>query len=180
MNPLDLTGMAQRLDPTEQLRPPSAKRAYPWDEWTDGATWEILSGVDFTGKAEAFRNRLYDVAKRRGMRATAHAFRVPVSVGHAQLSAAFDAGKIGVDEHERLVDHLAAGGRVHAHRGGQPILDPARVDVAVIEGYSAVEEDRPEGVEGLRFRFVADDVPASDGAEHRDASPALAASPPGW
>ena len=38
--------MATRLDtfPGDDARPP---RRYPWNEWTDGSTWQIRRGEDY-------------------------------------------------------------------------------------------------------------------------------------
>jgi hypothetical protein len=46
--------MAQRLDQT----PPWVHR-YPWDEWTDGSTWQIRRGEDYDVATENMRVNLH-------------------------------------------------------------------------------------------------------------------------
>ena len=62
------TPMAQRL--SQDLPTPPSQMKHPWDEWTDGGTWRLVRGQDFTAQITSFRNRCYGVAKERGMRVT--------------------------------------------------------------------------------------------------------------
>jgi hypothetical protein len=45
------------------------KFTYPWDEWSDGRTWQITRGEDFEVSAMAMRAQITGAATRRGMRA---------------------------------------------------------------------------------------------------------------
>lgn len=45
------------------------KRAYPWDEWTDGSIWKVTQQEDFPHTtAKSFQVRLYGIARMRHMR----------------------------------------------------------------------------------------------------------------
>lgn len=50
------------------LRP---RRRYPWDEWADGRARRIRRGEDFDTSAASMRVRLYQEARRRGLKVTA-------------------------------------------------------------------------------------------------------------
>ena len=41
---------------------------YPWQDWTDGQTWEVAKGADFECTLNSFRNGLYSIAKNLGMK----------------------------------------------------------------------------------------------------------------
>lgn len=62
--------MAERA--LETLPIPQPRRTYPWDEWMDGSTWNLVQGEDFGASVVSFRNRCYTKAKEVGMRATVH------------------------------------------------------------------------------------------------------------
>lgn len=47
------------------------KEGYPWDEWTDGQSRELVFGEDFHVNPYTFRNYVYDVARRKGMKVKA-------------------------------------------------------------------------------------------------------------
>jgi hypothetical protein len=53
-----ILAMGRRLDafPGE---PSGAPRRYPWDEWTDGSTWEIRRGEDYDVATENMRVNLH-------------------------------------------------------------------------------------------------------------------------
>lgn len=42
-------------------------RIHPWDEWTDGETWQAIRGQDYN-LARSFQTILYREAKDRGMK----------------------------------------------------------------------------------------------------------------
>jgi hypothetical protein len=52
--------MARRLNafPASERRP-GAERRYPWDEWSDGAVWEIRRGADYDIKTENMRTNVH-------------------------------------------------------------------------------------------------------------------------
>jgi hypothetical protein len=41
--------------------------SYPWDEWTNGHTWEIVHGTDFTCDVASMRSLLYGRARKANM-----------------------------------------------------------------------------------------------------------------
>jgi hypothetical protein len=52
--------MAERLEDVER---PRRRRFYPWEEWTDGATWSARQGVDFTCSPMNFQVALHQRAR---------------------------------------------------------------------------------------------------------------------
>jgi hypothetical protein len=54
--------MARQLDTFPSL--PS--RQYPWEEWLDGAVWELTRGEDFSAKPATVISNARGQAKRRG------------------------------------------------------------------------------------------------------------------
>ncbi|SCF06433.1 hypothetical protein [Micromonospora mirobrigensis] len=55
--------MARKVQP-ETL---AVRGAYPWKEWTDGETWQLERGKDYTITDEAMRAQAYSYACRNGM-----------------------------------------------------------------------------------------------------------------
>ena len=51
--------MAQRLDTFPGASGPRGNRKYPWREWTDGSTWQILRGEDYDVATENMRVNLH-------------------------------------------------------------------------------------------------------------------------
>lgn len=51
--------MAQRLDTFPGASGPRGNRKYPWREWTDGSTWQILRGEDYAVATENMRVNLH-------------------------------------------------------------------------------------------------------------------------
>jgi hypothetical protein len=51
--------MARRLDAFPVGDQPRGQRKYPWDEWTDGSTWEIRRGEDYDVATENMRVNLH-------------------------------------------------------------------------------------------------------------------------
>lgn len=50
---------------------PGTRRAaprYDWTKWTNGSTWRLVRGDDFDIEVDEFRNRLYGVTARRGLK----------------------------------------------------------------------------------------------------------------
>lgn len=39
---------------------------YPWDEWLDGQTWELIPDVDFDCSPENMRAQVHVTSKKRG------------------------------------------------------------------------------------------------------------------
>jgi hypothetical protein len=68
-----MLAMGRRLDtfPGEQSRAP---RRYPWDEWTDGSTWEIRRGEDYDVVSENMRVNLHMKADSLGCKVRTHKF----------------------------------------------------------------------------------------------------------
>lgn len=54
----------------ERIHDPPEPKGYPWDEWTDGATWLVKQGVDYHCQSATFQSYLYRVAARRKMQVT--------------------------------------------------------------------------------------------------------------
>jgi hypothetical protein len=50
--------------------PPTGGQKYPWDEWADGAWWEVKRGEDFDTKPSSFRSILGNRAAHTGQRVT--------------------------------------------------------------------------------------------------------------
>lgn len=46
------------------------QQRYPWDQWLDGATWEIQQGEDFNVEMESMRVQIHNAARTHGFRAT--------------------------------------------------------------------------------------------------------------
>jgi hypothetical protein len=44
--------MARKLDHYDWSQ--EGKKKYPWDQWCDGDTWEVVQGVDFHTEAGQF------------------------------------------------------------------------------------------------------------------------------
>ncbi len=57
--------MAQRLRTDLEQR-----ISYPWDDWTDGDSWQARAGIDFGATPANFRNHIYTKASDLGMKAT--------------------------------------------------------------------------------------------------------------
>jgi hypothetical protein len=55
--------MAQRVD---QFPDQPSKSIYPWDDWLDGAVWELEAGTDFRGTSSTFRSVAIVQARKRG------------------------------------------------------------------------------------------------------------------
>lgn len=53
------------------------KAIYPWDDWTNGQTWEAFQGEDFVCDAGQFRTNLYDRARRHGMKVVTSVVKAP-------------------------------------------------------------------------------------------------------
>jgi hypothetical protein len=51
--------MARRLETFPGDNGPRGNRRYPWREWTDGSTWEILRGEDYDVATENMRVNLH-------------------------------------------------------------------------------------------------------------------------
>jgi hypothetical protein len=47
------------------------KGIYPWDQWTDGQTWQCVEGVDFHIAPKMFASGLRVAAVRLGLQVTA-------------------------------------------------------------------------------------------------------------
>ena len=52
--------MARRLE----TFPTPAARRYPWDEWLDGAVWELERGLDYTSKTSTLIANARNQAKK--------------------------------------------------------------------------------------------------------------------
>lgn len=82
--------MATKLD-TFPITPRRTQRSYPWDDWTDGGTWRLVRGEDFDQEVEAFRNKLYTQATKRGLKVRTHKEQLDADqVWVAGLSVNFD------------------------------------------------------------------------------------------
>lgn len=46
--------------------PDPLPRHYPWAQWLDGRTWELVRGVDFDCAPASFQRNAYRAARRRG------------------------------------------------------------------------------------------------------------------
>lgn len=57
--------MARKLDVPALGR----KEIYPWDEWFDGAVWELTRPEDFDRPVEKFMAQVYGAAARHGKKA---------------------------------------------------------------------------------------------------------------
>jgi len=63
--------MARKLSKTEAAGVKwDETTRYPWDEWTNGDTYELKQGEDFNGRVPQFRSQCNQVAKRRGLTAS--------------------------------------------------------------------------------------------------------------
>jgi hypothetical protein len=51
--------MARRIDAFPGDNGPRGNRKYPWHQWTDGSTWEILRGEDYDVATENMRVNLH-------------------------------------------------------------------------------------------------------------------------
>lgn len=58
--------MATRLENNDLPLGRGLPKLYPWEEWADGAWWEIEEGEDYTCKAESFRTAAYKWGRRNG------------------------------------------------------------------------------------------------------------------
>lgn len=56
--------MARRLE----TFPAATGARYPWDEWLDGAAWQLVRGDDFHAKTSTLRANAQIQAKKRGGR----------------------------------------------------------------------------------------------------------------
>jgi hypothetical protein len=61
--------MARIIDDSALTGPARRKASYPWDEWFDGRTRELVRGEDFTISTSAFARSAYAAAVLRGKRA---------------------------------------------------------------------------------------------------------------
>lgn len=52
-----------------------APRRYPWEQWCDGAIWEIRQGEDYDVPTENMRVNLHERAKQRVMKVRTEKFR---------------------------------------------------------------------------------------------------------
>ena len=41
---------------------------YPWDDWSNGAPWEIVAGIDFKCECKQMATNLHIEARRRGVK----------------------------------------------------------------------------------------------------------------
>jgi hypothetical protein len=55
--------MAKVVDDTQLMSNRGRAHIYPWSDWTDGQTWEVVGGEDFQCSVSSFRNGLYSIAK---------------------------------------------------------------------------------------------------------------------
>lgn len=62
--------MAEQIDSFPA--PSRNSRRYPWDEWTDGHPWKLYRLLDFDSSTDKFRNRMYAMAQRRGLKVDTH------------------------------------------------------------------------------------------------------------
>ena len=58
--------MAKVIDSELLVTNRGRSHQYPWDEWTDGQTYEVERGDDFDCSRNSFRNGLYSIAKSFG------------------------------------------------------------------------------------------------------------------
>ena len=65
--------MGRRLD-TFPGEAPRGQRKYPWDEWTDGSTWEIRRGEDYDVATENMRVNLHMKADSLRCKVRTHKF----------------------------------------------------------------------------------------------------------
>ena len=61
--------MARIIEDSALTGPARRKASYPWDEWLDGQTRELVRGEDFTINTSAFARSAYAAAQMRGKRA---------------------------------------------------------------------------------------------------------------
>lgn len=55
--------MAQMIDQWPEITR-TRKSRYPWDEWANGAIWQVQEGTDFDSSLKTFVQGLYAYAKR--------------------------------------------------------------------------------------------------------------------
>ena len=67
-------GMAKVIDDYLLVQHRGRAQQYPWDEWTDGKTWEVAKGADFTCSLNSFRNGLYSIAKSYDLKVVSATF----------------------------------------------------------------------------------------------------------
>lgn len=46
---------------------PTSRRRFPWDEWTDGQTYQAVQGIDFQSGPHAFTAQLRKKAETLGI-----------------------------------------------------------------------------------------------------------------
>ena len=61
--------MAKIIDDSALTGAARRNTRYPWDEWFDGQTRELVRGEDFTISTTAFGRSAYGAAQMRGKRA---------------------------------------------------------------------------------------------------------------
>jgi hypothetical protein len=59
--------MARILEDHSWTRGKRRGSSYPWAEWFDGKTRELVRGEDFTSTLKSFRTTAYVAAKRAGV-----------------------------------------------------------------------------------------------------------------
>ena len=62
--------MAKTIDDSLLVTNRGRTHQYPWSEWTDGKTWEVVKGEDFECTLNSFRNGLYSIGKTLAMKVT--------------------------------------------------------------------------------------------------------------
>lgn len=60
--------MAKKLERYDFTRGGAHNVKYPWDEWLDGSTWQLMQGEDFKVKPTSIRAQAFVQARLRGMR----------------------------------------------------------------------------------------------------------------
>ncbi len=55
--------MAEEID----VARPRRRTFYPWDKWTNGATWHAVQGTDFTTSVSNFQTALHQRARLQGL-----------------------------------------------------------------------------------------------------------------
>jgi len=59
--------MAKQLKKYARSSRPGPDYKYPWDQWLDGSTWQLVQGEDFDCSVLTITTTLRDVARRRGI-----------------------------------------------------------------------------------------------------------------
>lgn len=67
--------MARRVERFEKDTQENAPRRYPWEQWSDGAIWEIRQGDDYDVPTENMRINIHERAKQRVMKVRTEKFK---------------------------------------------------------------------------------------------------------